>query len=132
MTNIVVSFCVFLIPTVVSKKFFLYEKPTNVGMYLLTVTNNSRSKVNCATRCFTSSFKCEAFIFDVTMQCCMTGLGLWKMGVFPTPLQLFYSSGVNYCPSESGYTDIFSNDNGLCLYVSNEAANYSFNGLTFL
>ncbi|XP_055860132.1 collectin-11-like [Biomphalaria glabrata] len=94
-------------------------------MHLLTVTNNSRSKVNCATRCFTSSFQCEAFIFQETMQCCMTGLGLWKMGVFPTPLQLLYSSGVNYCPSESGYTQVFSNDTGLCLYVSNETDNYS-------
>ncbi|KAK6986390.1 C-type lectin mannose-binding isoform [Biomphalaria glabrata] len=117
------SFC--LLQSATSFKQFTRVIQRDIGMYPMTSSNYSRSIVECANWCLSSSPKCEAFLYDTSDSSCFLGRGLWRNNVTFSFLNYLYSTGVFYCPTDRGFNEVAINNTRLCAFVSNTTANYT-------
>ncbi|KAI8791708.1 C-type lectin mannose-binding isoform [Biomphalaria glabrata] len=117
------SFC--LLQSATSFRQFTRVIQRDIGMYPMTSSNYSRSIVECANWCLSSSPKCEAFLYDTRDLSCHLGRGLWRNDVTFSFLNYLYSTGVFYCPTDRGFNEVAINNTKLCAFVSNTTANYT-------
>ncbi|KAI8791706.1 C-type lectin mannose-binding isoform [Biomphalaria glabrata] len=117
------SFC--LLQSATSFRQFTRVIQRDIGMYPMTSSNYSRSIVECANWCLSSSPECESFLYDTRDLSCHLGRGLWRNNVTFSFLNYLYSTGVFYCPTDRDFDEVAINNTRLCAFVSNTAANYT-------